>query len=391
MKMRTSIAILFFLCVGWLVQAQNELYQGGIGDGFTFSSIEPTTINNTDLSVLYQGGIGDGFTFASIEPTTINNTDLSVLYQGGIGDGFTFASIEQTTIINTDLSVLYQGGIGDGFATIAADPIVLDDFPRIKLAIRVLLQGATFNPNTGEANLMRDDLRANSFLPTISPYNDGISSKTGVLNTGGPDGTGAINDNIVDWVFVELRNNTNTGIIEISKSALLQRDGDVVDIDGVSELTIPHTPGEYYITINHRNHLGVMTASASTLSQTVRIVNFSNNSFSVYGNYARINLGGGVMALWAGDANNDGVIKFSGSNNDANAIKDFVLADPLNILNFITFSSTGYLNSDLDLNDTSRFSGAPNDSNTIKDNILLHPNNILNLSTFSISEQLPNN
>ena len=34
------------------------------------------------------------------------------------------------------------------------------------LAIKVFLQGAFINPNTGEENLMRDDLRRNNLLPT---------------------------------------------------------------------------------------------------------------------------------------------------------------------------------------------------------------------------------
>lgn len=367
------------------------LYQGGAGDGFAVASIDITTLTNTDLSVLYRGGAGDGFAYNTIDVTTLTNSDLSVLYQGGAGDGFAFNTIDVTTLTNTDLSVLFQGGAGDGFATITADPIILDDFPRIKLAITVILQGATINPNPGENNLMRDDLRVNNFLPTTSPYGDGITSEPEVFNTGGSNGTGPINDNIVDWVFVELRNSNNNSLIESSKSALLQRDGDVVDIDGVSNLVIPYTPGDYYVAIKHRNHLGVMSAVAAPLSQVTRVANFNNSGFNTFGTNARVSLGNGKMALWAGDANNNSNIKFSGSNNDANTTKDYVIADPNNILNFLTFSSTGYLNCDIDLNGFARFSGPQNDSNFIKDNVLAHPNNILGLSTFTILQQIPNN
>ena len=42
-------------------------------------------------------------------------------------------------------------------------------------------------------------------------------------------------DAIVDWVFVELRNASGNTVVD-SRAALLQRDGDVVDVDGVSPL-----------------------------------------------------------------------------------------------------------------------------------------------------------
>lgn len=389
--MKTQLTGLCFLIIGAWAHAQFPPYQGGIGDGFASGSLAPTTLSNGDLSVLYQGGLGDGFAVNNLDQTTLINIDLSVLYQGGLGDGFAVNSLDQTTLDNTDLSVIYQGGLGDGFATISAEPTILDDLPRIKLAINVILQGAIFNPNSGENNLMRDDLRVSNYLPTTSPYGDGISCQPEVFITGGSDGNGTINDDIVDWVFVELRNNSNTNILESSKSALLQRDGDVVDIDGISDLVIPFTPGDYYVAIRHRNHLGVMTADVASLSQETRDANFISSNFNTYGSNSRVSLGNGKMALWAGDVNSDRSLKFSGSNNDTNAIKDFILADPLNVLNFITFSSSGYLNSDINLNGTARFSGAPNDSNPIKDNILIHPENVLGLSTFIITEQLPNN
>lgn len=367
------------------------LYRGGSEDGFAFETLDITTLNNTDLSVLYQGGSGDGFTHNSIDVTTLTNTDLAILYQGGSGDGFAYNVIDITTLTNTDLGALFKGGSGDGFATLTADPIVLDDFPRIKLAIKVILQGAALNPNEGENNLMRDDLRLNNLLPTTSPYGDGISCEASVFNTGGTDGTGSTTDDIVDWIFVELRQSNNASTIVTSKSALLQRDGDVVDIDGVSPLVIPYEPGDYYVTVKHRNHLGVMTANSTSLSQVTRNANFQNNGFNTFGSNARVQLGNGKMALWYGDVNGNGSSKFSGANNDSNRIKDRILSDPFNILGLLTFSSSGYLNEDVDLNGTVRFSGAQNDTNLIKDNVLSHPNNVLGLSTFTIIEQIPNN
>ena len=38
----------------------------------------------------------------------------------------------------------------------------------------------------------------------------------------------------MDWVFLEIRNATSPYAIQASKRALVQRDGDIVDVDGVS-------------------------------------------------------------------------------------------------------------------------------------------------------------
>src|SRR6185295_17903717 len=46
------------------------------------------------------------------------------------------------------------------------------------------------------------------------------------------------NDDIVDWVFLELRNTvTSPNTVLQTRSALVQRDGDIVDVDGTSPVT----------------------------------------------------------------------------------------------------------------------------------------------------------
>jgi len=130
--------------------------------------------------------------------------------------------------------------------------------------------------NQATAGLMNDNLRTSSYIPTTSPYSDGATITASVLNTGGSSGTGLAQDDIVDWVWVELRAaNDNTKLIN-EKSALLQRDGDIVALDGVSNLIMTAAPTNYYIVVKHRNHLGAMTATANygLTEATATIVDF---------------------------------------------------------------------------------------------------------------------
>ncbi|WP_298898954.1 hemagglutinin protein [uncultured Psychroserpens sp.] len=278
------------------------------------------------------------------------------------------------TIGETNIQELSASGISISEGFINADfRILIDPI--------VLLQGPSLNPITN--GLMNDTLRENGLLPTTSPYEDNATCNTAVLNTTGANA-------IVDWIWLELRAaNDNQRLIN-ARSALVQRDGDVVDFDGASSVIMQAAPTNYYVVIKHRNHLGAMSSATINLSEsTTTIVDFTTSSFLTFGNNAQTILSSGNTALWAGDVNTDDNIIFSGSNNDVNAIKDYILADPSNVLYFITYASSGYLLQDIDLNNIARFSGSPNDSNIIKDNILNHPANFLNLPTFTISTTVP--
>ncbi len=69
------------------------------------------------------------------------------------------------------------------------------------------------------------------------------------------------NEEITDWVLVELRSNTDPVSSVARRAALLRSNGNIVDLDGQSKLAFYNVEnGEYYIIIHHRNHLAVMSA-----------------------------------------------------------------------------------------------------------------------------------
>ncbi|WP_353778480.1 BspA family leucine-rich repeat surface protein [Winogradskyella sp. 3972H.M.0a.05] len=256
----------------------------------------------------------------------------------------------------------------------------------IVVAPKVYLQGAALNPNVSEETLMRDDLRVAGLLPTVSPYGDDASVDVSVF-----DATG--NDAIVDWVFVELRDKGENTLVIDSQSALLQRDGDVVGIDGVSALSFNQGIDNYFIAIKHRNHLGIMSNSAIGLSNAVTIVDFANGSTATYGINAQTILGMpvGIQGMWAGDDNGDGKVNIIGAPNDTNTIRDAVLNDPINlIIQFYGFTVSGYTYEDINLTGGANIIGAENDANVLRDNVLNHPINIiLQFYGYNILEQLP--
>jgi hypothetical protein len=172
------------------------------------------------------------------------------------------------------------------------------------LALKVFLEG----PYDG-AGKMKDDLRVKTLIPTTEPYTGlaGFTHSSGgggettaatVLNTTG-------NNAIVDWVFIELKDATTPANI-FTRSALLQADGDIVDVDGVLPLSIALPLGSYFITVKHRNHVGLKTV-AVPLNSTASVLDLTN-AVSPIGFSARKTLSDGKMGLWAGDLNQDGSV-----------------------------------------------------------------------------------
>ncbi|QMW01779.1 hypothetical protein [Spirosoma foliorum] len=282
--------------------------------------------------------------------------------------------------------------IGTVSVTATTTITVID--PLAVLNLRVLLGGA-YNASTG---LMRDDLRQNNLLPLTEPYSlstlvgtsfthkgggGNESTTTSVLSTTG-------NNAIVDWVFVELRNPTSASVVVATHAALLQRDGDIVATDGVSPLTFSSGAGSYYVSVRHRNHLGVMTAAASALSSTAVTVDFTNPATTTYGSNAQQLISStNKRVLWGGNADGNRTIIYQGSNNDVGWVLNQVQLDTGNPNALITYIATKYSTSDLDLNGQIISQGAGNDTQIIFLSELLHPDNAAFSIAYIVSEQVP--
>ncbi len=246
----------------------------------------------------------------------------------------------------------------------------------VQLQLNVLLEGA-YDQGSG---LMRDDLRVAGSIPGTEPYtalgyahtNGGGDEEiqAGVLTPTGEDA-------IVDWVIVELRDPAVPTEVIATRSALLQRDGDVVGMDGVSPLVFLITTGEYHVAVRHRNHLGCMILVPVLLdptSPTVRDLSIAETA--TYGTDARKAVGD-KLVLRAGDVDFNGELKYTGSGND----RDRVLQATGGIVPTATVS--GYFSEDVNLDGTVKYTGSAND----RDPILLNIGGVV--PTATRGQQLP--
>lgn len=175
----------------------------------------------------------------------------------------------------------------------------LDTTESDTLQLRAWLQGPA------NAVLMNDTLRIQNLLPTIEPY-----TAAGFVHVGGGGSeadedtfNGVGPDAIVDWVVVELRDALDASVVLSTHSTLLQRDGDVVLMDGFTPFAFQ---GDAFVALHHRNHLSVMTA-APVNGSAAGVLDFSDAATVVYDDTARVSEQGRMCMLGA-DANGDGSV-----------------------------------------------------------------------------------
>ncbi len=193
---------------------------------------------------------------------------------------------------------------------------------------------------------------------------------------------------IVDWVFVELRSKTTNTTVLATRSGLLQRDGDVVDLDGINGLRFPGIAmDDYYVTVRHHRHLGTMTKVAQTPKQLTTLVNFTTTAMETYdkGNVSGRNYTGmgqkagvkvGYMALWAGDFDSNRKIKFEQPNDDLNSLFFNVFTFPNNPTGNVNYDfAIGYLPGDFDMNSKAKFDNPNDDKNMLYLQVLFYPLN----------------
>ena len=180
----------------------------------------------------------------------------------------------------------------------------------VSVALEVLLEGP-YQPASG---LMTDNLRASALIPTLEPY-----TAIGYTHFGGAGGEtvnpmvfDVIGPNaIVDWILIELREATDNTTSIASRTALLQADGDIVDLDGVSPVFFRGVgAGAYFVVVRHRNHLDVMTSTALPLTGNAYAHDFTGGDAYGYPAYpeTQIEVTTGVFCMNEADFEQDGAI-----------------------------------------------------------------------------------
>lgn len=278
-------------------------------------------------------------------------------------------------------------------------PDLVIDNNSIFLRVNAILSGA-YKTNALNDNISENDISDNlvmtskleTFIPFTEPY-------TGLgFNHFGSGGGEQFDDNlvtqlaskkIVDWLLLEIRDKTNPSIILETQSVLLLNNGQVIDTNGNIDISIALEENAYYVTLRHRNHLAVMTETPVLVNKSSTPVDFTNNSTKTWGSNAQREVASNVMALWAGNANSDDKIIFSGNDNDPTQLFFRILSNSSNGLVSPSYVMEGYFKEDLNLDGKIILQGAGTDANIPFFNCIEHPENTNSYTNYFIVEQLP--
>lgn len=234
---------------------------------------------------------------------------------------------------------------------------VLENLP---ISLGIFLQG----PLTSATN-MSDALRSAGMVPLVEPFtglgythvgSGGETIDPWILQSG-PFG------NVVDWVFVELRDKADPSHIVQTRCGLLRQNGSVSGHNGFGDIIFNAPQGDYHVSVRHRNHLGVMTAVPIALGSTGAMLDLRLPGTPTHGTEARVPLFG-RSALWSGDVNADGAVIYTGQDNDRDPI--------LQAIGGVVPTNTvgpDYRSEDVNMDGIVKYTGAGNDRDVILQNI----------------------
>ena len=352
----------------------NVLNAGPIGTAFSKEVADASW----DISETIAGGSTLSLTStwsATDELAGFNRTKTGISYYiptPGATLGWDLLNSQVGAAIGTNPYSITRTGISSmGVFAVGTRPVLSP----LLVTPKVFLQGP-YNVGTG---LMGDNLRTLNLIPTTEPYTGMTGFTHAVTGSGGGEtSTAAVvgsvaaagNDAIVDWVFVQLHDGV-TGAVVGTTSALVQRDGDLVDTDGVSPVNMAGFPaGTYYVSVRHRNHLGARSNNNFALAKTTTTnYNFTADlaqSFAgTVANPALATLNTSIFGLYAGDASGNKVVRYSGPGNDNNQLLNVTLGGAVG-----TILNSQYSRSDLNMNGNVRYSGPANDNNILLNIVL---------------------
>jgi len=272
------------------------------------------------------------------------------------------------------------------------DPLVNPACIGVALNVKVKLEGASID--NGNSVEMRDDLRKNSLIPLQEPY-----TSLPYFNQVGEGGNESIAPNVllatggsavIDWVMIELRSAVDPTEVVATRSALLKKNGTVTDVDGSSAVFFETVPsGSYYVSVRHRNHLGIASGNAMILSPVASTMDFLSPNINLWNDNAATEHNNEI-SLWPGDVDGNGDVIYQGPANDIYHILFHVLSDSANEDYLANYVSFGYSEFDVNMDGNTIFQGPNNDKAKILFNsILVSPENNSHLANFILNGKLP--
>ncbi len=333
-------------------------------------------VYNFSVPVSFTGTLGVGY--AGTELNGLTETTLQVGTRSESDRLLARAVTGNVDPVAKRVAAVYSAPVQLGQVTALAGAV--------HVAPKVFLQGA-YNAASGRHKDVNSSWMEVLGLHALDqPYNYPVAGDYNGSESAtefGPDfvfaSTGSDTD-ILDWVLLELRD-TEAGVPEGRRAAFILENGQVVDVDGKSPVAFVNvTPGAYWLTVRHRNHLSVRSAATLLLETNPVVYDFTTAQEAAYQNPAISSnaamkvVGEGRFGLWGGNVNGNGIVNYGAIGSDRYALLTWPDIGPghqLGLNNILTSQLTGvYANSDVNMNGTINYGSIGSDRYFILNNVL---------------------
>lgn len=333
---------------------ENVMENGQNGNSITDDVVQVSWLIRDSASTAYnlsawlywdanQEGSGFDNTKAGVASFESNDWDLNVSSTSDASSLF----IERSNITDVENLML---------AVADASSELVDAF---NLVVKVYLEGA-FDQNSSEMTTSLNSLLPDS-ASDLQAYGGSLYNYSGEANF---ELTGVPNSDVVDWVLVELRQASSaaeatSSTTVLTLAGLLLKDGSIVTTDGITALNTGElsSSDNLYLVVRHRNHADIMSAVAVSSTDGVFTFDFTTALTQAYGSNSMSELTTGVYGMWSGDVNADGVVKYTGTDNDATEIFNAINGNA-SVINTLT----GYYWYDVNMDGVVKYTGSDNDA-----------------------------
>ena len=358
------------------ISSWNDIVNGGVYSGATTASLyltkPPVSKNGNKYRCVVSGtcsppAVSNGNATLNVTPKNLTITANSGQYKyySQSDPVFTynasgFVPGEDAGVLTGALSRIAGEGVGNYAITIGslsgANYSISFNTANFEVKLAYVLNLTAFLQSPYNSVTGQMSTALNASLPANQPFNTSPWNYNGSETLPTP-----LSPDAVDWVLVELRSDENT--MYERKAGLLYKNG------SVSVSFSSSSPSGDYVVIWHRGHMPVMSSAKVTLPIEGASHNLSSLS-NLYGNESNpaMNLGGDVFGMIAGDVTQNGLLKYSGPENDRGPIIARIIeVTGSNNINGVTPS--GYWQEDVTMNGVISYLGTGNDRAPIISNL----------------------
>lgn len=248
----------------------------------------------------------------------------------------------------------------------ATDTIWLPPPPAMFLIFtgKVFLQGALNNNG-----VMDNSLNVNGILGSLAqlqPYNQPFYNNY-KGNERVSTGFFSLHPEIVDWILLEVTGSSIPGIT-LRRAAFVRQDGTIVDLNGSPGVRFNEVGGgNYFVSIKHRNHLGIRTPAPLNFTTGTAHHDFTTAAQQAYQNqsYTSTIQVGQFWAMRGGNANANSNIKYNGPVNDQDQIQNVGLGGIISMV-----MDRVYNTADINMDGKIKTNGPGNDQNFLLNGVL---------------------